>query len=373
MRGKYQYANERWAGLGPYYAMFPSAFADQVVAKYSSVGDTVLDPFAGRGTALFSAVSTERKAIGIEISPVGWIYCKTKLAPAPRDAVAAKIAELGLLSSQYEPCAEELPLFFHRCYAPQVRCFLMAARSLLDWRESEVDRTVMAFILVSLHGKSADSLSNQMRQTKAMSPQYAIDWWESHCSKPPSIEPCEFLTKKLQWRYRKGTPNVIKSMVALGDSTSILPQLRGTLREGGFSRPALMLTSPPYFGITNYHYDQWIRLWLLGGPPIDRRTPTQFKGKHQEKFVNVNEYRVLLTSVFSEAAKIVRRDAVVYVRTDSREPTQSITRSTLQAAFPRHRFRRVIRPLLGQTQTRLFGHASSPTGEIDFILTPQFS
>jgi hypothetical protein len=128
--------------------MFPSAFADEVVAKYSSVGDTLLDPFAGRGTALFSAVSAGRDAIGFEINPVGWIYCRTKLSPAPKDAVAARIAEIEALSPQFKACADALPLFFQRWYAPQVRSFLMAARSLLDWRTDDIGRTAMAFMLV---------------------------------------------------------------------------------------------------------------------------------------------------------------------------------------------------------------------------------
>ena len=35
---------DRWAGMGPYYAMFPTAFSDAVVEKYSRPGDLVLDP-----------------------------------------------------------------------------------------------------------------------------------------------------------------------------------------------------------------------------------------------------------------------------------------------------------------------------------------
>ena len=127
---------------------------------------------------------------------------------------------------------------------------------------------------VYMHGKSTDSMSNQMRQTKAMSPQYAIEWWETHNSTPPSIDPSKFLAKKLDWRYRHGTPGSAKGMVVLGDSTCFLPELRGNLGKHGFARPSLMLTSLRYFGITNHHYEQWIRLWLLGGPPTDRRTPT---------------------------------------------------------------------------------------------------
>ena len=31
---KFSTAENRWAGVGPYYAMFPSAFCDAVVEKY---------------------------------------------------------------------------------------------------------------------------------------------------------------------------------------------------------------------------------------------------------------------------------------------------------------------------------------------------
>lgn len=368
--GQYGSAKGRWAGMGPYYAMFPTAFADSVIARYSDLGDTVFDPFAGRGTALYSAVVAGRKAIGIEVNPVGWIYSKTKLDPAPRERVLARIESIALTATKYRKEADALPLFFHRCYSSPVRTFLVCARSTLDWKRNQTDRTVMAFVLTHLHGKSTDSLSNQMRQTKAMAPQYAIKWWSSRKFKPPVIDPVDFFTKKLAWRYAKGVPDLEAGSVVLGDSASLVPKLQGNLGKRGLARPSLLLTSPPYMGITNYHYDQWIRLWLLGGPPTDRRSETTFNGKHKGKFQNADVYRTMLSTVFRGAARIVRRDAVVYVRTDRREPTATITRTVLKEAFPGHQIRRVNRPLIGKTQTRLFGHGAPAVGEVDFILTP---
>ena len=133
--------------------------------------------------------------------------------------------------------------------------FLLCARNLLNWRQNHVDRTLMAFLLVHLHGKASDSFSNQMRQTKAMSPNYAIAWWKDRSSKPPQIDPIELLRKKLKWRYAKGRPKTTSSKVYLGDSVSILTELTGNLGKRALHRPSLLLTSPPYFGITNYHYD----------------------------------------------------------------------------------------------------------------------
>lgn len=368
--GKYASAEDRWAGFGPYYAMFPADFANQVVARYSKIGDTVFDPFAGRGTALFSSARAGRKALGIEVNPVGWIYSKTKLNPAPREEVLARITDVETQAAAYRRHAKALPEFFHQCFSLEVRSFLLCARSILNWRDNDVDRTTMAFLLTHLHGKSTDSLSNQMRQTKAMSPQYAIDWWQKRRLNPPQVSPVRFFEKKLAWRYAKGVPSPSKSTIVLGDSTSLLPEFHGKLRHNGLSKPSLMLTSPPYLGITDYHYDQWIRLWLLGGPPTDRRTPTHFKGKHQGKFANGDVYAALLKEVFEGSAKLLRKDAVVYVRTDWREPTVSLTRNALKSAFPSHALRRVNQPLSGKTQTRLFGHYAPRLGEVDFILTP---
>ena len=47
----------------------------------------------------------------------------------------------------------------------------------------------MALILVYLHGKHDASLSNQMRQTKAMAPRYAVNWWRERGLRPPSLDP----------------------------------------------------------------------------------------------------------------------------------------------------------------------------------------
>ena len=180
MARTYQDAASRWAGVGPYYAMFPVEFADEVMRDvHVPGGRRTLDPFAGRGTAIFSAATQGRSAIGIEINPVGYVYAKAKLSPASRDDVEHRLDKLGERAAQFKDEAAHLPRFFHRCFSRRVRRFLLAARADLNWRHNKVDRTVMALLLVYLHGKMGTALSNQLRQTKSMSPQYAVRWWEA--------------------------------------------------------------------------------------------------------------------------------------------------------------------------------------------------
>ena len=363
---RYSTAEGRWVGIGPYYAMFPARFAAQVVAEYTVPGDVVLDPFAGRGTAIYAAGIQDRVGIGIEINPVGWVYGKAKLRPARKEDVLGRLQSLGAMSQGFSAAAEAMPEFFHHCYARKVRQFLLAARTSLDWRRSSVDRTLAALLLVYLHGKLDSALSNQMRQTKSMAPVYSVRWWREKHLSPPDIDAIAFMESRIEWRYARGRPETFESEVFLGDCTRILPRLQRPMsRRCGPVK--LLLTSPPYRGVTNYHYDQWLRLWLLGFS-AGAVTP---KGKHRRRFNNMTEYVHLLRSSFRLASQMLADDAVVYVRTDRREITHSTTINVLREVFPTKLVKEAPRPYSNPTQTRLFGDPAPKTGEVDIVLEPR--
>lgn len=365
----YQCPVSRWKGLGPYYAMFPVDFADDVIDTYTKRGDVVLDPFAGRGTAVFSAATRGRTAIGVEINPVGYVYARAKLSAADQAAVLARVQELGRLAAHYREDAYRLPRFFHRCFARGVRRFLVAARANLNWRHSRVDRTVMALLLVYLHGKRGAALSNQMRQTKSMSPPYAIRWWDEFDLDPPDLDPVTFMTSRIEWRYARGTPATSRSEMRLGDSAYHLPRIARRIEAGEIPRVNLLFTSPPYFAVTNYHYDQWLRLWLLGGPATARLNGNGRGGKFEGR----DKYRQLLERVFKRAAPLLAADATLYVRTDARTITYTTTVAVLKEIFPSKRLTEVRQPLLRPSQTGLFGptNETNSVGEVDLVLAPQ--
>jgi hypothetical protein len=338
--------------------MFPVDFVLGVIERYTEQGDLVVDPFCGRGTTLYLSEALERHSFGVEVNSVGWTYAATKLGPAPQHLVLHRLKDVARRAAKLDIPA--LPPFFSRAYSPQVRRFLTAARQMLNWRSSSVDRTLMSTLLLYAHGNRNNALSNQMRQTKAMAPVYALKWWAARELDPPTIDPVDFLEPRIKWRYAHGRPRFTESTAIRGDSGSILSRHRERLR--GWS---LLLTSPPYMKIANYHYDQWIRLWLLGGAPH----PVVNGGKHQSWFQNRHEYRELLTGVFGRLARHAKRDAVVYVRTDARPVTREITLEVLRDVFPRKNIRTRNKPLTGDSQTVLYNSAIESPGEVDIILS----
>ena len=359
----FETAVERWASVGPYYAMFPVEFAFDVIDKYSEEGESVLDPFAGRASSVYAAAALGRTGLGVEINPVGWLYGSVKMKPASQEHVLKRLDAVArkATSKTIRLSTADLPQFFTAAYHVDVRRFLIAARTMLAWRTNALDATLMALILVHLHGKRGASLSNQMRDGKAMSPQYAIDWWAEREMRPLKLDPVAFLKKRLAWRYAKGAPK-LDGQVRLGDSARVLASVKSRLAVG--SRFDLLFTSPPYLGVTNYYYDQWLRRWMLGGEP----SPIAVRGQWRGKFESRAAYRQLLMSVFTQAAACMKKNATVYVRTDARSFTKETTLEVLRSVFPKKTVWVRHRPLERKSQTPLYGDKKKKPGEVDIVM-----
>jgi hypothetical protein len=355
-------AESRWARLGPYYAMFPLEFAFETVKEYSGQGDYILDPFAGRFSSIFAGSIIGRKGLGIEINPVGWLYGKTKTRPAPLQIVLKRLETVYKKKHYYERAIEKMPEFFRMCFCDKVLEFLLSARKDLNWLSREADATLMAIILVYLHGKIGQSLSNQMRMTKAMGINYSIKWWKEHnMENPPTIDPYEFIKTKLEWRYKKGIPETdFGTKIILGDSTEVLSQIV----ESESEKFSLLFTSPPYCSVTNYHSDQWLRYWMLGGAG----NPLYLKEKYKDRFINKDDYYDLLDTVFGQCSKLMKRKSFVYVRTDIRQFTKETTIHILTKHFPDYRMYICPAKISKKTQTEIMGNKSSEKGEIDIIM-----
>lgn len=363
-------AYNRWATFGPYYAMFPIDFAFKVVDKYSKPNDYILDPFAGRCSSVYAGGVLGRNSFGIEINPVGWLYGKTKLAPAKKEDVLDRLLDIYNLKNEFTHKAYWLPKFFRKCFCVEVRKLLLAARNHLNWQENDIDASLMSILLVYLHGKLGEGLSNQMRQTKAMGVNYSINWWEKNgFLKPPKINPLEFIVKKIEWRYAKGRPEInTESKVFFGDATIKLEDLI-TKSEKEEIKFSLLFTSPPYCSIVDYYADQWLRLWLLGGLPY----PKINIDKHKRRFNSKTDYYNMLNVVFGRSAKIMKEDATIFVRTDARKFTLNTTKEILIKHFPKHNMIIQPKPFKKRTQTELFNNKNKlpkeKYGEMDIILT----
>ena len=132
--------------------MFPPSFAQDAVAHLTRAGEPVLDPCCGRGNGPFTAALMGSPTVAIDINPVAWIFSAAKLQPAPDpEKVVARLNEVGHAIRAKDKRSRSA--FETMVWAPEIRAFLKAARRELDWRESKIDRTLMAFIALHLQDK----------------------------------------------------------------------------------------------------------------------------------------------------------------------------------------------------------------------------
>ncbi len=352
-------AESRWARLGPYYAMFPVEFARQVVEAFSKHGDTVLDPFCGRGTAPYVAMVSGRGAAGCDINPVAWLYAAAKTDPHPSlAAVVRRIAEIAKAVRERDcrPGDEFQALAFGR----RALGFINAARRELRWHDSALDRTLAALLLHYLHAKLGQGLSNQLRPTKAMCPDYSVRWWRKRgLTTPPDIDAAAFLQDRAAWRYAKGVPRHAGSAsVKLGDATDVLSDMPASAR--------LILTSPPYIGVTNYRADNWLRLWALG------EGPSRPDWSIDQKFCSTRKYESMLVGVLRVARARSRQDAVWCLRVDARERTLDVVRRVMTGLLPDCRPYERHSPSPRRTQTTLYGDNRRKPGDVDLVYLPPY-
>ena len=343
----------RWSTLGPYYAMFPVDFVRRTIEEFCPPGGAVLDPFCGRGTVPYVAKVTGHRSLGVDLNPVAYVFAAAKTDPEPSvSPVLDRVTQVAEAITHEDRLPENE--FQAWAWCPEALGFLQAARRLLDWPGSRVDRTLMAIILVHLHGKIGNAISNQMRQTKSMAPTYAVNWWSRQGQLPPRIDPVAYFLAKVRWRYRHGIPEGPAARTALGDSRAVLPKAR--------LRFSMLLTSPPYYGVTNYRVDNWIRLWMLGEGALPSWEVSQRYGNRQR-------YVAILNEVFADAARLMEPNATIYVRTDARAFTRDATARALGLLWPdRTIFARHGRGK--RSQTLHYGDSSLKPGEVDLFLPP---
>ena len=347
-------ATGRWYGFGRYYAMFPPSFAYDAIVHLTDVGEQVLDPFCGRGNAPFTATVLQRRSVGVDINPLAWLYTIVKLRPAPEPSRILRRLE-ELIRAQRMADRRSRSKFETMAWAPNVRAFLRAARRELDWKNCIVDRTLMAFVVLHMQDKKGQGMSNALWPTIACSAQYAVRWWTTHeMTRPPCVDPKQVLEDKIRRRYAHGVPKQSEGTAVLGDAQCHLKRMQ-TIDAG------LLITSPPYRGVTDYWNEHWIRLWMLG-----HRMRKDWG--RSAKFENGEKYRGLLKGVFSEAKGHLKDGAAVLVRSDRRRQTARTCLEVIRETWPDEEVFVRFSAAEAVGVSVLHGRGGSRANEMDFLI-----
>lgn len=302
----------RFHALCPYFAMFPETFVERWVARLTKPGDLVLDPFSGRGTTPFQSLLMGRRALALDVNPVAYTISRAKTSSPPASALRARVTRL---ESLYDPHSidhelKELPVFFRHAFTTATLRQILFLRQHLSVRESDTDCMLAALVLGSLHGESEKSpvfLSNQMPHTISTKPAYSVRFWKERGLRAPRRNVFELLRNRISYRYASERPTGRASIWQM--DMRDLPR-----RAEDIERPVrCVITSPPYFDVTSFEEDQWLRLWFLGGPPYPTRKRVSVDDRHEE----AGAYWSMIGDMWRSLGHVVSRGAHVVVRIGS--------------------------------------------------------
>jgi DNA modification methylase len=268
-------------GVCPYFTMFPLSFPQGILKRYAVSGETVLDPFAGRGTTLYAARCRGMKAYGVDSNPVAIAISEAKLANATPKNIVVDAA--SILSELKAPASLPSGEFWEWAFSASVLNVLCRFReSFTEDCRSDARKALRAIILGALHGplgkKIHSYFSNQCPRTYAPKPRYALNFWKARNLFPPKVDVIRLIQRRAE-RFYSEERTIAHGQAILGDS-----QQRCAFDVVN-TEVSWVITSPPYYGLRTYTPDQWLRNWFLGGPAgVDYSSVGQLPHSSRDEF-----------------------------------------------------------------------------------------
>ncbi|MSP01917.1 MAG: site-specific DNA-methyltransferase [Acetobacteraceae bacterium] len=278
-----------------YRACFKPELPEFFIDRLTATGDTVYDPFSGRGTTALQAALSRCRPVGNDVNPLSEMLVGPRLEPVSLHAVARRLASIPTTETVADN--DELTVFFHpetlrRLYAIRTWLLERASREELD----QEDRWIRMVSLNRLTGHSPGFFSVYTlppNQAASIVSQRKIN--EKRNQVPPLRDVDAIILKKSRILLSDGSaPPHPRSLLMTGPADST-PDLATDSVD-------LVVTSPPFLDIVDYEGDNWLRCWFAG---IDPRTV------RIDRHRGVAAWEAFVRRVFLELARVVRPGGMV--------------------------------------------------------------
>lgn len=238
-----------------YRACFKPQLPDFFIERLTSLGDTVYDPFMGRGTTPVQAVLRGRVGAGNDVNPLSVLLTRPRIAPPALSEISARLESLDLSGRDIEH--EELLVFYH----PETLAEIEALRGYFLKRESDgaldnVDDWIRMVAINRLTGHSSGFFSvYSLPPNQAVSVEGQRKINEKRKQVPPRRSVKDIIFKKSRTLFRDELPPSGRALLLTGNATDC------GLDDGSVD---LVVTSPPFLDIVQYAADNWLRCWFAG-------------------------------------------------------------------------------------------------------------
>lgn len=247
--------------LHPYLGKFVPQLVEIFLRKFQPIA--VCDPFVGSGTTLVEAAALGVNAIGCDISEFNCLMTRVKTGVYDLDLLEAEVNDIlsrALSARQYRITEKKGPYhpsdYLNDWFAPKALDSLLAYQPLVkEYTYSEV-----LSLILSRAARSA-------RQTT----HFDLDFPKKpqngpyHCYKHGRVcRPTEDAARFLK-RYSTDALRRVREFSEIRTSVAV-SVINGDSTRVDFPRHDLVITSPPYVGLIDYHEQHRYAYELLGLP-----------------------------------------------------------------------------------------------------------
>jgi hypothetical protein len=242
-----------------YRACFKAQLPEFFISRLTKVGETVHDPFMGRGTTPIQAGLMGRKPSGSDVNPLSVLLARPRLRPPHLSDVARRLTEVPWETGDLEH--DELLAFYH----PQtlrhlnaLRLWLSKTAPIEDVNPDPVIDWIRMVSINRLTGHSPGFFSGRtMPPNQAVSVEAQRRMNERSGSVPPPRNVIEIILKKSRSLLSDGTPPA-------HERTQFFVRPAHQIPEISDQSVSLVVTSPPFLDTVQYADDNWLRCWFAG-------------------------------------------------------------------------------------------------------------
>lgn len=273
-----------------YRACFKPQLPEFFIARLTSPGDAVHDPFMGRGTTPVQAALMGRQPVGNDVNPLSILLTRPRLRPPSLEAVALRLDEITWSESQIDE--PDLLAF----YSPRTLAHICALRrwlmeqAPLDRVPDPTDDWIRMVAVNRLTGHSPGFFSvYTLPPNQAVSAKSQRKINERRGQTPPDRDIKRLIVRKTASLLGDGP------MASHPDPVLTIGGAHATSAIAT-SSVRLVVTSPPFLDIVQYAEDNWLRTWFAG---ID---PASVAIAHHR---TATAWQVMVRDALTELARIV--------------------------------------------------------------------
>jgi len=245
-----------------YRACFKAQLPRFFIELLTERGDTVYDPFSGRGTTGIEAGLLVRKVISNDINPLSKIFTYPRLAvPSPVE-VEARLNEISFYESLRADL--DLSMFYH----PKTEAEIVSLKRYLDEKkrsgcEDDADHWIRMIATNRLTGHSSGFFSvYTLPPNQAVSQESQVKINEKRKQEPGYRNTKKIIMRKTMTLLKRVPPDQVSFLREAAETALFLGKDAAETSEIVDESVSLTVTSPPFLDIVQYSKDNWLRCWF---------------------------------------------------------------------------------------------------------------